>query len=453
MATKEQERYLQDQVENDYVVKSKNTALAYLISSVLFAFLHKREPNFSIYIDVLLTGVWFLALLRLYNVNLYSTHRISIHQAVKVASASAVFNGLLWSAVGFFSVLSFTQINVQIMITFIALIAFSAGSIVTLSHKKPVLIIFNILMILPQAFYAVFEYQRSADLDVMWLFAYTAVSLLYTIRQAGVVQAELRQRFLAEYELKKSLLEVAASKRELEEESIKTFHASRLSSLGEMAGGVAHEINNPLTIIQGMTKSLLIHDELKIDEQTKAKLTKINSATERIAKIVKGMKIIASKNDHVEHEVVKASKILELSLSLFEERFKNENVVFICDNANDPLIKCNSLQISQIIINLLSNAMDALAKSKDEPVLKLKVTENLPRKAVDIRVINTGPLIPDEISDKIFEPFYSTKSMEKGTGLGLSISQTLANGNGGSLSYEVYEGKVCFRLHLPIAPN
>lgn len=446
-------QHLQQQIENDYVVKSKNTAIAYLISSILFALLHRREPNFRLHIDILLAGIWLLALMRLYNANLYSKKTISIERAVKVANASAFFNGMLWSAVGFFSVLSFTEINVQIMITFIALITFSAGSIVTLSHKKTVFITFNIFMILPQVFYALIEYQRSADSAALWLFSYVAVSLFYNIRQAGVVQAELSQRFQAEYELKKSLEEVAASKKNLEEESIKTFHASRLSSLGEMAGGVAHEINNPLTIIQGMTKSLLVHSELQIDEQTKNKLGKINSATERIAKIVKGMKIIASKNDHVEHEIVKSSKVVELSISLFEERFKNENISFIYENPNDPLLKCNTLQISQILINLLSNAIDALSKTKDDPVIKLKVSENLPRRAVDIRVINSGALIPDEIVEKIFEPFFSTKSMEKGTGLGLSISQTLANGNGGSLSYEVYEGKVCFRLHLPNVPS
>lgn len=451
MTTTEQTKHIQDKIENDYIVKSKNTAIAYLISSILFAFLHRREPNFRLYIDILLAGIWLLALIRLYNANLYGASRISIKQAAKVASSSAILNGLLWSAVGFLSVLSFNQINVQIIITFITLITFSAGSIVTLSHNKKALITFNVLMILPQVFYALVEYNRSNDSTVLWLFAYAAVSLLYTLRQASFVQNELRQRFCAEYELKKSLQEVAASKKTLEEESIKTFHASRLSSLGEMAGGVAHEINNPLTIIQGMTKSLLVHDELKIDEKTKSKLVKINAASDRIAKIVKGMKIIASKNDQVEHEAVRSSQILELSLGLFEERFKNENITFVCENPNDPYIECNSLQISQIIINLLSNAMDALSKVKEDPFLKIKISENLQRKAVDIRIINSGPLIPDEITEKIFEPFFSTKSMEKGTGLGLSISQTLANGNGGSLSYEVYEGKVCFRLHLPIA--
>lgn len=451
MIKNEQEKYIQDQINNDYVIKSKNTAIAYLISAVFFAFLHRSEPSYRIYIDTLLTGIWFLALMRLYNANLYSKLRITVTQAVKVADASALFNGFLWSAVGFFSVLSFEEINVQIIITFITLITYSAGSTVTLSHKKPILITFNILMILPQIFYAIVEYYRSGESAVFWLFAYIAVSLFYTTRQAAVVQEELRKRFLAEFELKKSLQAIAASKKTLEEEeSIKTFHASRLSSLGEMAGGVAHEINNPLTIIQGMTKSLLIHDEFNIDEKTKSKLSKINSATERIAKIVKGMKTIASKNDHVEHEAVRTSKVLELSLSLFEERFKNENITFVLDNPNDPQILCNSLQISQVIMNILSNAMDVLSKEKSDPYLKIKVSENIQRKAVDIRIINSGPLIPADISDKIFEPFFSTKSMEKGTGLGLSISQTLANGNGGSLSYEVYEGKVCFRLHLPI---
>ena len=252
--------------------------------------------------------------------------------------------------------------------------------------------------------------------------------------------------------MKKSLEEVALSKKNLEEESIKTFHASRLSSLGEMAGGVAHEINNPLTIIQGMSKSIMNHSELTIDEDIRAKLVKINNASDRIAKIVKGMKIISSKNDQIIHEVIKVNKVLEISLGLFEERFKSENIDFKLEGLDNPSILCNPLQISQIIINLITNALDAIEK-EGQNYLRVKVTEDRRNRTVDIRIINSGPLIESEVSAKIFEPFYSTKSLGKGTGLGLSISQTLAHSNSGELSYEPYEGKVCFKIHMNTHPD
>lgn len=446
----EQKEYIKDQLSNDYVVKAKNSAIAFLLAAIIYIFLHKKQADFQIYNTILLSGIVCLSILRFYNAHRYITKKSTLENAVKVANVSAIFNGFLWAALGIFSILSFDYFSVQIIITFIILISFSAGSLLTLSHRWPVLMIFNISVLSPQVFYSILEYKRSGNSESLWILAYTAVNILYVFRQANVVQSELKKRFLTEFDLKRSLEAVALSKKNLEEESIKTFHASRLSSLGEMAGGVAHEINNPLTIIQGITKSILVHDQFKIDEQTKTKLAKINSASQRIAKIVKGMKTIASKYDQIEHEEMRVSKALELSLGLFEERLKNENINFLFTNESDPVIKCNPQQISQVIINLISNALDALLKLHGQTHdLSVIVTEDRPNRSVDIRVINNGPLIDPEVEAKIFEPFFSTKSLGKGTGLGLSISQTLAGNNGGSLSYEVYQGKVCFKLRLP----
>ena len=444
----ERKKYIEEQVNIDYILKSRNSALAFLMVSILFVFLHKQESEYKIYISIFSFGVFALSILRVINVSYYNANKLSIEEAARNVSVTASFNALLWSVIGVMSVLSFDHINIQILTTFIILIAFSASSVVTLSHHRPTFILITITVLTPQIFHSIHEFLKTGEAESLWLLGYTAINILYNLRQSKVIQTELRKNFNNEYDLKKSLEEIALSKKNLEEESIKTFHASRLSSLGEMAGGIAHEINNPLTIIQGMTKSIITHDALKINEGIKVKLDKISSASDRISKIVKGMKIISSKNDQIEHEVVKVSKVLELSLGLFEERFRNENIIFSLENVTDPQIYCNPLQVSQIIINLMSNAIDAMLKIEVEHALVIKVNENFLDHTVDIRIINTGPLIPEEMTTKIFEPFFSTKSLGKGTGLGLSISQTLAHSNGGFLSYEVYEDKVCFKLHL-----
>lgn len=443
----EKQIYIEKQVDIDYILKSKNSALAFLFVSILFLFIHRIDGIHNVYVNAVALGIVVLSLIRLINVKRHTDKKIETLKAVQVVSFTAVLNAILWSAVGFISIITPNQDNFQILIIFIILISFSAGSIVTLSHKKIIFYFVTCIVLSPQAFHAYYEYMKSHDLQAFWLWGYTAINIAYNLRQGKTINSELRRRFSFEYDLKQSMEEIALSKKHLEEESIKTFHASRLSSLGEMAGGVAHEINNPLTIIQGMTKSIISHDDLKIDEQIRIKLSKINSATERIAKIVKGMKIISSKNDQIVHEVVKINKILEISLGLFEEKFKNENINFHLENPDDPSVLCNPLQISQIIINLLNNAIDALLKSQENYLL-LKVTEDKNNHTVDIRIVNSGPLIDSAVSAKIFEPFFTTKSIGKGTGLGLSISQTLAHSNDGNLSYEAYDGKVCFKLHL-----
>jgi signal transduction histidine kinase len=444
----EKQNYIDDQVEIDYVLKSKNSALAFMFVTLLFIYLQHFNEFYRDYAYAISSGVIFLAVLRYLNAYLYTNGKKNIRMAVIEVSTNVVLNCILWCAIGMISVLSFEENNFQILITFILLIGISASSIVTISHKPVIFIIMNILLLTPQVFYAVKRYQFTNDASMLWIAGYAVIYFVYNIRQGRVVYAELIKRFSMEFDLIKTLDEVALSKRNLEEESIKTFHASRLSSLGEMAGGIAHEINNPLTIIQGMTKSVASHNDSLLDEVSKTKLQKINSAAERIAKIVKGMKIISSKNDQIEHEPIKVSKVIDVSLGLFEERLKNENVSFQLENVTDPTVVCNPLQISQIIINLISNALDALQKYEGDHAIMIKISEDFLHHQVNIRIINSGPLLSDELANKIFEPFFSTKSLGQGTGLGLSISQTLAHSNGGKLNYEDYQGQVCFNLKL-----
>lgn len=448
----DKQSYIQTQENIDYILKSKNSALAFLFVAILFTFINRLEGYYSTYATIIAVGIVALSLLRLLNVNKYSQNKLSIEQSVQIVSYSAVFNAVLWAAIGIISLRSQSLDQLQIIIVFIILISFSAGSIYTLSHKKRTFRFVSVIVLSPQLFYAYNEFLKTNDMQVFWLWAYTAIHIVYNFRQGQTINSELHRRLSFEFDLKKSLEEVALSKKNLEDESIKTFHASRLSSLGEMAGSVAHEINNPLTIIQGMSKSIMSHNDLNLDDEVKTKLIKINNASDRIAKIVKGMKIISSKNDQIIHEVIKVSKVLEVSIGLFEERFKTENIDFKLENSDNPSILCNPLQISQIIINLISNALDALQKD-EKNYLRVKVTEDRKNRTVDIRIINNGPLIESAVSAKIFEPFYSTKSLGKGTGLGLSISQTLAHSNGGELSYEPYEEKVCFKLHMNTHPD
>lgn len=450
----EKETYIKEQIDIDYVSKSKNSSLAFILVAILFLFLDKLDDTYRVQIVFLCFGVIAFNIIRFMNYRQFLNSKKSIEDAVLLNSITVIINGCIWCALGIISILSYDPNNFQILVIFIILIAFSAGAIVTVSHKSLIFNSLNYFIMLPQALYSILQYAQSGDGGRLWLLGYTAINLFYNHRQGKVIQEELRMRFSNEYELIKSLEEIALSKKNLEEESIKTFHASRLSSLGEMAGGVAHEINNPLTIIQGMAKSILIHDDLRLDDHTKTKLGKINAASDRIAKIVKGMKIISSKNDQIEHEIVKVSKVLEISIDLYEEKFKNENIKFKLENPNDPEIKCNPLQISQILINLVSNAIDALQKYEaEEKALTILIEEDPLTHSVDIRVINSGPILENAVSAKIFEPFFSTKSLGKGTGLGLSISSTLAHSNHGHLSYEVYEDQVCFKLHIDGTPG
>lgn len=433
--------YIEEQVEIDYILKSKNSSLTFGLIAFVFIFLHSKS-KFEIELIILSLTVIFISFLRIQNVKRFFGNKTSRTQAVKNVSILVIFNGIIWSIIGYLSIISYDKFNIKIFITFILLMAFVAGSIVTISSKTKILLLFDILMLSPIVFYSFKIFEN--DNDALILIIFNVLNLIYTLNQSKVIYNELIRRLDGEFELKKSMEELAQSNKRIEEETIKTFHASRLSSLGEMASGVAHEINNPLTIIQGISNSLLLK-ESNIDETIRKKLTKIYTASERIAKIVKSMKLISSKNDNVEHEYVSIDKILEISIDLFTERFRTEKIHFQVINPHNPQVFCNQLQISQIIINLLSNALDALQKCNEKNLL-IHVEEN--HTYVEIRVVNSGELLSEKVLKRMFEPFFSTKALGKGTGLGLSISQTLAHNNGGSLSYEPFEGMISFVLKL-----
>lgn len=440
----DRENYIIEKVEIDYIIKSKNSALAFGLVAFVFLFLHSASPykNLMIIITAL---VMLISVHRILNVKNFFDKKVSRTKAAQIVSYTVILNGALWSALGFLSFMSYPELSINIIITLILILAFISGSIVTISSKRSVLIFYNLLLLAPIAFYSVWITIKTGEMQGLVLLVLNGINLFYTLKQSEVVCSELRRRISGEFDLKKSLDELEQSKKTLEEESVKTFHASRLSSLGEMAGGVAHEINNPLTIIQGLSNTML-KDSPTMDPEFVKKLTKIHSASERIAKIVKGMKLISSKNDKIEHERVHLDKIFEISLGLFEERLKNEKIDFTLINPDNPAIICNPLQVSQIFINLLSNAVDALQKDEEKRFIRIEagtIDNN-----VVIRLINSGPLLSPEIAKKIFEPFFSTKAMGQGTGLGLSISQTLASNNGGTLQYEPYEGHISFILRF-----
>jgi signal transduction histidine kinase len=278
MIDSEKQRYIKEQVDIDYVLKSKNSALAFFFVGLLFLYLQEFDEAYRSLVLALSISVMILAILRFMNASTYINGKRSIRSAVFGVTSTVMINCGIWSLIGILSILSFNDNNFQILITFIILIAIAASAIVTISHKKFIFISMSMVTLFPQVFYAYFKYQTTGDTNMLWIAGYAAINIAYNVRQGKLVRSELEKRFSMEYDLKKTLDEIALSKRNLEEESIKTFHASRLSSLGEMAGGVAHEINNPLTIIQGMIKLVLAHNDLILDEYSKSKLNKINAA-------------------------------------------------------------------------------------------------------------------------------------------------------------------------------
>ncbi len=224
---------------------------------------------------------------------------------------------------------------------------------------------------------------------------------------------------------------------------------SKMAALGVMAGGVAHEINNPLAIIVASASRLRkLADQGSIENQQVVKVAEqIRDTANRIAKIVIGLKSFAREGSDDPMELTSLGRILQESVSFCEERFKVKGIRFEVEMPTElPLVKCRGVQISQVILNLLNNAVDAIESMKD-PWIRLAI--DFDDDKVRIRVRDSGLGIPEEIAQKLMTPFYTTKAVGKGTGLGLSISFGILESQGGKLSLNRGCPNTEFVIELP----
>lgn len=237
---------------------------------------------------------------------------------------------------------------------------------------------------------------------------------------------------------------------ELEEQKARTANASKMAILGEMASSIAHEINNPLAIILGLTKMFKCFEEDKVSSEEKLKLiANINTMAQRIEKIVRGLRFFARDGVKDEFSIVSVKQILEDTLSLCHQRFKLSGVDLNLDISEDDVyMKCQPVSISQVILNLLTNSYDAI-ESNDQKWIRIQCEEK--ENEIQLSVTDSGPGIPAELQDKIMVPFFTTKEVGKGTGLGLSIVKGIVEQHGGSFLIDNRCANTRFVLSFPKA--
>ncbi|MEI8348299.1 MAG: ATP-binding protein, partial [Pseudomonadota bacterium] len=238
-------------------------------------------------------------------------------------------------------------------------------------------------------------------------------------------------------------LDITESKRLEKEKSqmqSQLLHTSKLVSIGTLAAGVAHEINNPLTIIKGFATSLIKLWERKnrLGDEI-ISLKRIDRAVDRISTIVNRLRTFA-RVDEETFKVINLHTVIQETLLLIEAIYKNAGITIeMILQSSDPMIMGNIGKIQQVILNILSNAKDAILETKSSGVIKINIKDEGGQVALSIHD-SAGGISPALIA-RIFDPFYTTKAPGKGTGLGLSITITLVESMGGKISAIGGEGE------------
>lgn len=231
----------------------------------------------------------------------------------------------------------------------------------------------------------------------------------------------------------------------------KLIGQSKYAELGLMSAGIAHEINNPLAVIQAKTSQLLrLYRDPSKSKELGEGLEQILFTSERINRTIQGIREFVHQDENAQHSSFSMEELINSVLSFCGQRLKNHGINLRLYGVENLMVTGNKIQLEQILLNLINNSFDAI--------------EFLPEKWIEVSAENkdgkirlffkdSGAGIPVEFVDKIMEPFFSTKDLSKGTGMGLSLARGIAEQHGGDLSYVKDSTHTTFLLELPYSPD
>ncbi len=245
--------------------------------------------------------------------------------------------------------------------------------------------------------------------------------------------------------LDQSETELQAANLKLRETQAQLVQTTKLKALGELTAGLAHELNQPLTVIRGLSQHL-IRDFNKNPAHIE-KLEYINSATQKMEKTISHLKAFSRLDDNV-MITVNLNDVINDSLLLILEILKSKQIKVTLDLKNIAPIKGRPNRLEQVIINLITNARDAMPAGGTIEVASSTITKiGMPYTVVTVKDTGTG--IGDDIKERIFEPFFTTKDVDEGTGLGLSISYGIVKDHRGDIWFESSTEGTTFHISIP----
>jgi len=254
-------------------------------------------------------------------------------------------------------------------------------------------------------------------------------------------------------DLRETTAEMQRREQELRDKQEQLVQAGKLATLGELTTGVAHELNNPLNnigLFMGNALDLIglgVTDKEHIARELQNAMRQVRKATEIISHLRTFGRVAP-----VSREPVSMNQVIGRALSLMQEQLRLREIEVELDvSARHAVVMGNPIQLEQVLINLLTNARDALVES---PRKVIHIACEVRDRVVDLAFSDTGPGIPEGLERRIFDPFFTTKEVGRGTGLGLSITYGIIKEHGGTIAVANRPGEgAAFLIRLPLASD
>lgn len=244
--------------------------------------------------------------------------------------------------------------------------------------------------------------------------------------------------------------------RELKESTAQLVQAEKLSALGQLTAGVAHELNQPLNVVKIICQSILrdIHKGQYEKDNVEQDLTEIVEQVNKLAEIIDHMRVFTRRTSGVSREMIDLNMVIKSTLKFSIQQLKGHNIQLVEDLAPDlPQVIGEPIRLEQVFTNLITNARNVLDDcEKQGKRIEIRTYKVDDEQAVAVDVKDNGIGISEELTEKIFQPFYTTKEPGKGTGLGLSVASKIMEEHKGEIKLESKVGEgATFKVILPIA--
>jgi len=428
----------------DYLFERKSIVYSLALTGACFLTWSYRTPNNSFWIVSWLSFYFIITVIRFLIISIYRDRKETFSPKaweVTYSSLSSII-GLLWASSALFMI---TQEQNEVNLTSVFLICgiASASLVGNASSRMSTLAMLTTILIPSAVLYYFSSFENSNSLSGLLIFYYFGL-IATSFKLNKFIKKNIELNFV-NTKLINSLRE---SSQKLDDTEKQALNSSKLAAIGEMASGIAHEINNPLTILNGNLRNIDRYiGKPNSEEKVSEMIQKCHNSIKRISKIIRGLKKISRDGTNDDFEEVSVKSIYDDIESLTHERFKVGGIKFdMHNNCPDEMIYCQPIQISQILLNLLNNAYHAV---EDHTHKWVKISADIFNGEISLRVLDSGVGIEEAAAEKIFTPFFTTKEIGKGTGLGLSISREIAINHEGKLFIDHEHENTCFTLSLP----